>query len=397
MSAAGPSAPAFLPYGRQSIDDDDVAAMSAALHDDYLTTGPAVERFETQFARATGARHAIVCNSGTAALHLAAMALDLGPGDAAVVPSMTFLATANAVRMTGAEVVFADIDPSTGLMEPAHLAAAMRQTDRGRVRAAFPVHLNGQFCDMPGLAAVAREAGIALVEDACHALGAPDAGATPHSAFACFSMHPVKAIAMGEGGAVTTGDAAAAERARRLRSHGMERRPEAWQDRTGGMDANEPNPWYYEMSEIGWNYRAPDLLCALGSSQLAKLDRFMARRRELVAFYDRELARLAPVLVPVRHGARPHGWHIYAVQIDFGRLGISRRTAMARLREDAIGSMVHYIPVHRQPYYRNRYGLADLPGAEAYYARCLSIPFYPAMTDADAMRVVAALARLCGQ
>jgi UDP-4-amino-4,6-dideoxy-N-acetyl-beta-L-altrosamine transaminase len=391
------SAPAFLPYGRQWIDDDDVAAVTAALRADYLTTGPAVERFEADFARAAGASHAVACNSGTAALHLAALGLDLGPGDAAIVPSLTFLATANVVRMTGAEVVFADVDPHTGLMEPAHFEAALARARRGRVSAAFPVHLNGQLCDMPGLAAIAARAGVALVEDACHALGAPDVGANAHSAFACFSTHPVKAIAMGEGGVVTTADARAAARLRRLRSHGMERDASAWTDRAAGFDGAEPNPWYYEMAEPGWNYRAPDLLCALGSSQLAKLERFMARRRALAAFYDRELAALAPVLRPVPHGGRPHGWHLYATLIDFGALGISRRAVVAALRARGVGTMVHYIPVHRQPYYTALYGRADLPGADAYYENCLSIPFYPAMTDADATRVVAALRAICAR
>jgi UDP-4-amino-4,6-dideoxy-N-acetyl-beta-L-altrosamine transaminase len=394
---SGDGAAPFLPYGRQWIDDADVAAVSAALRADYLTTGPAVDAFEAAFRAATGAAHAVVCNSGTAALHLAALALDLGPGDTAIVPSLTFLATANVVRMTGAEVVFADVDPATGLMTRETFEAALARAGTARVRAAFPVHLNGQLCDMSALAAVAARRGIALVEDACHALGAEGSADNVHSAFACFSTHPVKAIAMGEGGVVTARDAAAAARLRRLRSHGMERDPAAWCDRDAGFDGDAPNPWYYEMGEIGWNYRAPDLLCALGISQLAKLERFLARRRELVAFYDRELAALAPVVEPVPHGAAPHGWHLYAVRVDFAALGRSRRKAMGELRARGIGTMVHYIPVHRQPYYAARYGEIDLPGADAYYARCLSIPFYPALTDADASRVVAGLRELCGR
>jgi UDP-4-amino-4,6-dideoxy-N-acetyl-beta-L-altrosamine transaminase len=392
-----PAAP-FLPYGRQTIEDDDVAALAAALRADYLTTGPTVAEFEARFADATGARHAVACNSGTAALHLAAMALDIGPGDAAIVPSLTFLATANVVRLCGGEVVFADVDPDTGLLTPATFAAALERAQRSgsRVRAAFPVHLNGQLCDMPALADIAARHGVALVEDACHALGERDVGATAHSRFACFSTHPVKAIATGEGGVVTTADEEAAARMRVLRSHGMVRHPAALAHPGEAFDGEVPNPWYYEMQEIGPNYRLPDLLCALGISQLAKLPRFFARRREIAALYDGLLAPLAPVVRPVPHGGVPHGWHLYAIRVDFAGLGTTRRRVMDALRQQGIGTQVHYLPVHRQPYYVKRYGRQDLPGADAYYARCLSIPFYPSLTDEDVQRVAGALAGIAG-
>jgi UDP-4-amino-4,6-dideoxy-N-acetyl-beta-L-altrosamine transaminase len=389
----------FLPYGRQSIGDDDVAAMAAALRDDFLTTGPRVDEFERAFAAAAGAQHAVACNSGTAALHLAVLGLGLAPGDAAVVPTMTFLATANVVRMCGAEVVFADVDPGTGLMTPETFRAALVRAEKSglKPRMALPVHLNGQLCDMPGLAEVARKAGIALVEDACHALGVSRVGATEHSAAACFSTHPVKAIATGEGGVVTTADAALARRMRELRSHGMVRDAARLKHRDLGFDGDAANPWYYEMHEIGWNYRMPDLLCALGLSQLRKLAQFFGRRQDIAALYDRLLAPLAPAVRAIPHGTAPHGWHLYAVLVDFAALGITRRRFMEALRGEGIGTQVHYIPVHRQPYYRERYGDLDLPGAEAYYARCLSIPLYPGMTDADAERVAAAIGRLCGR
>lgn len=387
----------FLSYGRQTIEDDDVAAVAAALRADFLTGGPLVGRFEREFAEITGAPHAVACNSGTAALHLAVLAHDLGPGDAAIVPSMTFLATANVVRMTGAEVIFADVDPRDGLITTETLADARRRAVAAglRLKAALPVHLNGQFCDMPELRTAAENDGYALIEDACHALGAKDVGACRYSAMACFSTHPVKAITTGEGGVVTTRDAAAAERMRQLRSHGMERDPASFIDRQMAFDGDEANPWYYQMSEIGWNYRIPDVMCAVGLSQLGKLDRFYRRRLELAALYDRLLAPLAPLLRPVRHGERPHGWHLYAVLIDFDSLGLSRSRVMAELRAAGVGTQVHYIPVHRQPYYRQRYGDVSLPGADAYYDRCLSIPLFPTMTDSDAERVVRALARVC--
>lgn len=380
----------FLPYGRQAIDDDDVAAVAAALRADMLTTGPLVDAFERDFAAAAGATHAVACNSGTAALHLAAMALDLGPGDAIVAPSLTFLATANAARFCGAEVVFADVDPDSGLMTPATLEAAIARSGALRLKAVFPVHLNGQVCDMAAIRAIADHRGLAVVEDACHALGLPGVGAATHGGMACFSTHPVKAVATGEGGVVTTARADLASRLRILRSHGMVRHPASIANRELGYDGDTPNPWYYEMPELGWNYRLPDVLCALGISQLKKLDRFFARRQAIAATYDRLLAPLAPALRPIARRA-PHGWHLYAVLIDFAALGTTRARLMGALRAQGIGTQVHYIPVHHQPYYRGRYGRLDLPGADAYYARCLSIPFYPAMSDDDVARVATSL------
>ena len=294
-------------------------------------------------------------------------------------PAITFLATANAVRMTGAEVVFADVDPDTGLLTPDTLRAALARAEiaGARPRAALPVHLNGQVCDMDGLAAVAEGAGISLIEDACHALGTSDVGAARHSKMACFSTHPVKAIATGEGGIVTTADASLAGRLRKLRSHGMTRDADEFEMRDLAFDGDAVNPWHYEMHEFGWNYRIPDLLCALGLSQLQKLERFYRRRQEIAALYDRLLAPLAPAIRPVPHGNAPHGWHLYAVLIDFDGIGITRRRVMEALRADGIGTQVHYTPVNRQPYYRRHAGDAALPGADAYYARCLSLPLFP--------------------
>lgn len=386
----------FLPYGRQWIDDDDIAAVTAVLRSDLLTTGPLVAQFEAAFARATGAENAVACNSGTAALHLAALSLDLAEGQAAIVPAVTFLATANVVRMTGAEVVFADADPATGLLTAETFEGA-RAKANGNVRAAFPVHLNGLPCDMEALAAAARPHGIALVEDACHALGVDGIGATRHSAAACFSTHPVKAIATGEGGIVTTRDGAMADRMRRLRSHGMVHDPSRFESRDMAFEGDAINPWYYEMPEVGWNYRIPDILCALGISQLAKLDRFHARRRELAALYERLLAPLAPVIRPVSRSNEAHGWHLYVIHVDFRALGTTRARFMKALRDEDIGTQVHYIPLHKQSYYRTRYGEISLPGAEEYYERCLSIPLFAGMSDDDVTRVARAIARFAGR
>lgn len=383
----------FLPYGRQTIGEDDIAAVAAALRSDYLTTGPLVSRYEEAFAAATGAEHAVVSNSGTAALHLAAMALGLGPGDAAAVPTITFLATANAVRMTGAEVVFADVDPDTGLLTADTLQAALRQAERNglKVKAAFPVHLTGQLCDMAAIGQVASRHGLKLVEDACHALGAQDVGACHHSFAACFSTHPVKAIATGEGGVTTTANGQAAHRIRALRNHGMIREPSAFQNHARAFDNGEKNPWYYEMQELGWNYRLPDILCALGLSQLTKLSEFQARRAKIAELYDSLFAPLAPRIRPVPRTGAAHGWHLYGVLVDFAAIRVTRADFIRSLAARGVGAQVHYVPVHTQPYYAKRYGKIDLPGAEAYYARCLSLPMYSSLSDRDVERVVSAV------
>jgi UDP-4-amino-4,6-dideoxy-N-acetyl-beta-L-altrosamine transaminase len=381
----------MLPYGRQTIGEDDIVAVAAALRADLLTTGPLVEEFETAFAQATGARYAVACNSGTAALHLAVLALGLGPGDVAIAPSITFAATANVVRFCGAEVVFADVDADTGMLTPETLEKSLARAKKiGRLKAVLPVHLNGSLCDMEGLAAIAHANGAVLVEDACHALGVAKVGEARYSRAACFSTHPVKAIATGEGGVITTADAVLAERMRLLRSHGIHRNPNAFRNVEFAFDGGALNPWYYEMSELGWNYRLPDILCALGLSQLRKLPKFHSRRQAIAKLYDRLLASLAPDVRPAPHSDL-HGWHLYPVLIDFERLHVSRRSLMDTLLEAGIGTQVHYIPVHRQPYYVDRYGTLDLPGGDRYYERCLSIPMFPAMTDSDVEYVVAKL------
>jgi UDP-4-amino-4,6-dideoxy-N-acetyl-beta-L-altrosamine transaminase len=387
-----------LPYGRQTIEDDDVAAVAEALRADFLTTGPRVEAFEQAFAETVGARHAVACSSGTAALHLAMLALGVGAGDVVVAPAITFAATANCARYQGAEVVFADVDSETGLMTPETLAEALQRLGGRRLAAVLPVHLAGNVVDLPALRQLAHPA--PLVEDACHALGTTmtfgnlteQAGDGRHGALACFSFHPVKTITTGEGGMVTTPDAALAERLRIFRSHGIVRDPHLFE-----TPREPPEPWAYEMQALGFNYRLPDVLCALGLSQLAKLSRFVTRRRALAFDYWRLLARYAPSVKAV---APPVGCdpalHLFTVLIDFAQLGLDRGAVMDALRAKGVGSQVHYIPVHQHPYYRHRYGEIDLPGAGAYYARCLSLPLYPSMGDSDPERVVVALAGALG-
>lgn len=395
----------FLPYGRHQIEEDDIAAVVRVLRSNSLTGGPFVAEFEQDFAARVGARYAVACSSGTAGLHLATMALRLGSDDAVIVPTVTFLATANAARYVDSEVVFADTDPETGLMRQEDLLAALAAGHGRTVRAVIPVHLNGQCVDMESVAEIADRQGLRVVEDACHAIGASYrtregnkvlVGSCRHSDMTVFSLHPVKAIAMGEGGIVTTNDAELYALLIRLRSHGMVREPARFTQREEAFDQNGcVNPWYYEMPEPGFNYRASEIHCALGRNQLLKLDRFLARRKALADLYDLALAPLRPVLRPVpRVSGCDSGWHLYVIGVDFAALGMSRASVMEALRERGIGTQVHYLPVHRQPYYRQRYGALSLPGANAYYASCLSLPLFPALTDDDVGRVAAELGRI---
>lgn len=395
----------FIPYGRHCIDQDDIAAVAAVLHGELLTTGPAVGAFEDALRTHVGAPHAVVCSSGTAALHLAAMTLDLQPGNVAVVPSVTFAATANAIRYVGGEVVFADVDPASGLMHTSDFEDALDRAHKSGklVKAVVPILLAGQGADCEAIYEIARARGITVIEDASHAVGSRyrvdeeefAVGACAHSDLTVFSFHPVKTVAMGEGGAVTTQSAAAADRIARLRTHGIERDPSRFVRRDLAFDGGAPNPWYYELQELGFNYRATDIQCALGISQLCKLAKFVERRAALVARYDCLLPAQAPLARPIaRTPSFMPGWHLYVVLIDFAKLGRARAEVMAALRKRGIGTQVHYIPLHMQPYYRKRYGAQTLPGAERYYAQALSLPLYPAMTDADQDRVITALAEV---
>lgn len=388
----------FLPYGIQAIDDADVTAVSHALRGEYLTTGPRVASFERAFAESCGVPHAVACANGTAALHMAALVLDIGPGDVVLAPTMSFLASANGMHYAGAEIVFMDCDPETGLVTPETFSDAIARAPRAP-KAAVLVHLNGNVCDMEALAAIAERHRITFVEDACHAIGGSSinsagvssaVGACAYSAMSTFSLHPVKTITMGEGGVVTTRDLQIAARLVRVRSHGMNRDAVDMQHPDMAFDnAGLINPWYYEMPELGYNYRATDFQCAMGESQLSKLPMFATRRRELQSVYDdlfAQTTQITPVSTPV--GVEPV-LHLYALRIRFGQDGLPQRgDVMRALRARGIGTMVHYIPIHRQPYYARLYPGLSLPGADAYYEQALSIPFYPAMNRADAERVV---------
>lgn len=405
VAACAPRPP--LPYGRHAIDEQDAAAVMAALRSGWLTQGPAVAQFEADFAAAVGAPHAVACSSGTAALHLACVTAGIGPGDAAIVPAITFIATANAVRYTGAAVVFADVDPDTGLMRPDDLKdAVIRARLKGlRPRLVLPVHLAGQTAEMPAIRAIAEQHSLIVVEDASHAIGSRHVGsdgrmvrvgACADSVMTTFSLHPVKTITMGEGGVVTCRDATLADDLRRLRCHGVERDAGRWINGPLGVDRDgAAHPWYHEFQDIGFNYRASELHCALGSSQLRKLAGFINRRQELMARYERRLAPLSPVvqLLSRQPRCRP-AWHLCVVLLDFPAVGLSRAKLMRQLQAEGIGSQVHYIPLPWQPCYRVDGNDETWPGAASYYRRCLSLPLFPAMSLADVDRVAAALRRI---
>ena len=396
----------FLPYGRQMVDEDDIAEVVRVLKGDYLTTGPEVPAFERAFAEYVGAPHAVACANGTAALHMIGLALGLKPGDQVIVPTISFVATANGPHYCGAEIIFADVDPESGNATPETIAEALRRADPARLKAIFVVHMGGGAVDLPGMAEVAREAGVPLVEDACHAIGteytradgAPGRiGDCALSVMTAFSFHPVKTLTTGEGGAVTTRDPETARRLALLRNHGLERDPERWVDPAIGRDleTGAVNPWAYELHALGYNYRLTDFQAALGRSQLAKMPQFAASRRALAERYRTRFAEL-PATARIATGCMDKRavLHLMIGLFDFEALGVTRAGFMQALRERGIGGQVHYIPIHRQPYYRALNPNLLLRGAESYYARCLSLPLYASMTEADVDRTCDALAAL---
>jgi UDP-4-amino-4,6-dideoxy-N-acetyl-beta-L-altrosamine transaminase len=398
----------FLPYGRQSISEADIAAVVEALRSDFLTTGPMVERFEAMLAETVGAKEAIVVSNGTAALHLAVLSEALTPKCVVIVPSLTFAASANAVAYCGAQVVFADVDPLTGLITDETfdeaLALIARDYHGYRFAGVIPVHYAGQPVDLTHMRAVCTEYGAFIIEDACHAIGTVGQqgpiGSCASSNMACFSFHPVKTLTTGEGGAITTNDPILAKRLRALRSHGIERESSQFvglgYNGEGSKDL-ESGPWVYEQQSLGFNYRLPDLNCALGVSQLQRLPEFAARRRALVQAYQKALSAYqmdALWMQAPDEGIAPV-YHLFAVRLDFASLNTTRPQVMADLRSHGIGSQVHYIPVHRQPWWQSRaLGQRELPGADAYYATTLSLPLYADMGDDDPARVVEALRKV---
>jgi UDP-4-amino-4,6-dideoxy-N-acetyl-beta-L-altrosamine transaminase len=378
-------------YGRQTVDDDDVAAVVAALRSSHLTCGPLVERFEAALAARVGAQHASVCSSGTAALHLAYAALGIGAGDEIITSPITFSATAAAAYYVGATVRIADVEPDTGNLATDSIEALITP----RTRAIVPVHLAGLPVDLDAIAAIADRHGLRVIEDACHALGATYHGRPighSRSDAVVYSFHPVKHITTGEGGAVVVREARIKQRIDRLRSHGIER------DATR-MDVPPVGSWIYEVQELGWNYRLSDVACALGLAQLTKLDHFLAARRTAAALYREALAGFAGVTAPAERANRESAYHLFAVAIDFERFGMVRDHVMRALAAAGVGTQVHYIPLLHHPLHASRCPgerLRPRPGADHYYARTLSLPLYPGLSRDDVTRVVGELHRVLG-
>ena len=385
----------FLPYGRQLIEDDDIEAVINVLRSPYLTQGPAVAEFEKAVAKYVGAKHAVAVASGTAALHLACLAAGIDTTRSAVTSPNTFLATANAIVYAGGRPIFSDISAETLNLDPAGLEKTLaRETGVGAV---LPVHFAGAPCDMPKIRSLAKATGALVIEDAAHALGAtyPDGGRVgngAHSDMTIFSFHPVKLIAAGEGGMITTNDSALHDKLLRLRNHGIYKGEAENRNRELAFTGDALNPWYYEMQDLGFHYRITDLQAALGKSQLRKIERFLSRRRELVERYDEAFAGLRNVRLIQRTQRKHSAHHLYVLRIDFDALRRSRVTVMDDLRRVGIGTQVHYIPVHLQPFY-TRFGFkaGDFPEAENYYREALSLPLYHAMSDSDQDRVIAAV------
>lgn len=369
-------------YGKQDINEADIQAVEAVLRSDFLTQGPAIERFEQRVAQYCGVKYAVAVCNATSALHIACLAVGLGKGDLLWTSPITFVASANCARYCDADVDFVDIDENTYNMSVSALEQKLQEAKRqGRLpKIVVPVHMAGQSCDMRAIKKLSEEYGFTLLEDASHCIGADYAdtkvGSCAYSDMAVLSFHPVKIITTGEGGMVLTNDAALYERLCLYRSHGITRDPRH-------MTKESDGDWYYQQVALGFNYRMTDIQAALGASQMDRLDAFVARRRALAARYD-ELLRDLPLKTPfVMDGAQP-SWHLYIVRIDFDRVHKTKQQIFAKMREKGIALNLHYIPVHTQPYYEALgFHAEDCPAAVEYYREALTLPLYPSMTDAE--------------
>ena len=380
----------MIPYGRQDITQADIDAVLEVLKSDFLTQGPMVPRFEQRVAQHVGVSHALAVNSATSALHIACLALGLGPGDRLWTTPITFVASANCGLYCGAQVDFVDIDPRTYNLCPLALAHKLEQAEReGRLpKVVVPVHLCGQPCDMQAIHALARRYGFKVIEDASHAIGGKYRGEfignCRYSDITVFSFHPVKIITTAEGGMALTNDAELASKMALLRSHGITRDPAL-------MTHEADGPWYYQQVDLGFNYRMTELQAALGVSQMERLDQYVARRHQLARRYDQLLARL-PVITPWQHPDSYSGLHLYVIRLQLDKIGKTHRQVFESLREQGIGVNLHYIPVHTQPYYqRMGFKVGDFPLAESYYSEAISLPMFQTMSEEQQDTVIATL------
>ncbi len=371
----------FIPYGKHYIDDDDINAVLNALKEDYVATGPGIDRFEQAFAEYTGAKYAVALSSGTAALHACSYAIGIQEGDEVITTPMTFVSTASSVMMCGGRPIFADIDANTYNIDPDEI----EQKTTSRTKAVIPVHFTGQPCDMKKIYETARKHGLKVIEDAAHAHGADYQGSRiggcKYSDLTAFSFHPVKVMTTCEGGMVTTNDETLYQKIKLFRAYCSTKDPELLKDKTDG-------PWHYEVQGLGYNYRLSDVMCALGNSQLQKLDRFVAKRRAAAQRYNEELKNAEGIILPYQAKGCNSSWHLYTIQIKDGR----RREVYEKMREKGIGVDVHYLPVYRHPYFQeNGYQDVCCSKAESLYDSILSIPIYYGLTDSQQEYVIETL------
>ena len=376
----------MIGYGRQYIDDSDIESVVKVLKSDFLTQGPVVTRFEQEICRITGAKYCVSVSNATAGLHIAVAALELEAGAEGITTPNTFLASSNCMVYNHVRPVFADINPVSYNIAPAEIEKHITR----RTRLLLPVHFAGLPCEMEKISVIAKQRRLHVIEDAAHAIGSQYAdgsyaGNCKYSDMTVFSFHPVKTVTTGEGGAVTTNDEKLYQKLLLLRNHGTTKDEK--------LLTQTPGPWYYEMQQLGFNYRMTDIQAALGCSQLRKLDFFKKRRRHIVASYNRAFTGMKFLKMPTEPENVSSCFHLYAVQIDFAALGKTRTPVMAELRNKGIGTQVHYIPVHTQPFYKRNYGYkeGDYPVAEKYYAQELSLPLYSGLTDEDVNSVVMAI------
>ena len=400
-----------IPYGRQSIDDDDIAAVVDVLKSRFITQGPKIQEFESALCQLTDVSFAVAVNSGTAALHMACLAAEIGPGAEVITSPITFVASANCAAYCGAKPVFSDIDPRTYNLSPREIEKKMNE----RTRAVIPVHFAGQSCDMEKILEIVRDAEkkfghkIYIIEDACHAIGSryknKQVGSCAYSDMTIFSFHPVKHITTGEGGAVLTNDKTLQRKLNCLRTHGITSdleefiyKENAFENGTVPIEEPIRKRWYYEQNCLGYNYRITDIQCALGLSQLSKMEKFRQRRRDIVQHYNAAFKEVEWLMIPFEESFCDSNFHLYVLQFYFERIGKPRAWVMAELAKKGIQTQVHYIPVYTQPFYQKTFATngKDCPKAEQYYQRCLSIPLFSAMSAQEVKTVVDGIKRLSG-
>ena len=387
INAGKPVRDKLLPYGHQWIDEEDIKAVSEVLRSDWITQGTKVVEFEKKFTNYIGAKYAVAVSSGTAALHTACFAAQIEKGDEAITTPITFAASANCVLYQGGAPVFADIDENTLNIDPVEIKKRITK----KTKALIPVDFTGRPADLENILQIAKDNNLIIIEDASHALGATYKGSKIGSIsdMTIFSFHPVKHITTGEGGMITTNNKEYYERLKLFRTHGITKD----KDKLLKYDG----PWYYEMQELGYNYRLTDFQCALGLSQLKKIDRIIQRRREIVKKYNCEFKDMPEIKIPKIHPIDSNpAWHIYMIQFNLDKLKVDRRKIFEALRAENIGVNVHYIPVHLQPYYQKRFGYhqGDFPKAENYYSRAITLPIFPKMSEKDIGDVVSAVMKV---